>query len=93
MGAHNNVDLFDRIYLTIKIDKLVQLFSFLLRNIKTTKNWFDILLLRLSIRKHTNAVFYDGEIVKRFKGGEVKKPELMSYVTGGFEVKKVPSEL
>ena len=38
-------------------------------------------------------VVYDGEIVKRFKGGEVKKPELMSYVTGGFEVKKVPSGL
>ena len=33
-------------------------------------------------------VVYDGEIVKRFKGGDVKKPELMSYVTGGFEVKR-----
>ncbi len=30
-------------------------------------------------------VIYDREIVAEFKGGEVKKPELMSYVTGGFE--------
>jgi ABC-type sugar transport system ATPase subunit len=28
-------------------------------------------------------VIYDGEIVSRFKGGEVKKPELMSCVTRG----------
>jgi ABC-type sugar transport system ATPase subunit len=28
-------------------------------------------------------VIYDGKIVSRFKGGEVEKPELMSYVTSG----------
>jgi ABC-type sugar transport system ATPase subunit len=34
-------------------------------------------------------VIYDGEIVSRFKGGDVEKPELMSYVTGSFEKQKV----
>lgn len=29
-------------------------------------------------------VVFNGEIVSTFKGGDVEKPELMSYVTGGF---------
>lgn len=59
-----NVSLLDSIYLSLKIDVFLQLFAFLIRNFKTTKNWFDILLLRVGLKKQSNAIFRNNKILK-----------------------------
>jgi FkbM family methyltransferase len=55
-----NVSTLHSLYLLFQIDRIRQLLSFLSRNIRTTKNWPDLLLLRFGKKKTVKAVFRDG---------------------------------
>jgi len=54
-----NVDALDRFLLALKIDQAFRFASFVWRNMATTRNWPDLVLLRLGIKKSVNAKFRD----------------------------------
>ncbi len=58
-----NISTLHSIYFFFQLDRISQFLSFLLRNIKTTKNWFDLVLLRIGKKKSVKAVFRSGTIL------------------------------
>jgi FkbM family methyltransferase len=55
-----NISTLHSIYFLFQIDRIRQFLSFLSRNIRTTKNWPDLLLLRIGKKKTARAIFRDG---------------------------------
>jgi len=59
-----NVSVLDSVYLYLKIDLALSFSLFAWRSIKTTENWFDVILFYFGIKKQTKVVFRNKQVLE-----------------------------